>query len=62
MRRSATARPAAGRTTLAERESQFDESPSIDLSGLSPQTTYCFVVAVTDEAGNETLADNAGQA
>jgi len=44
-----------------ERETQLGESPAVELSGLSPQTTYCFMVALTDEAGNEALADNAGQ-
>jgi subtilisin family serine protease len=34
---------------------------SILLRGLAPQTQYYFVVALTDEAGNETLADNDGQ-
>lgn len=43
------------------RETQLGDSPAIELSGLSPQATYCFTVALTDEAGNETLADNAGR-
>ncbi len=51
----------SGFYNLAKRETLAGESHDIDLTGLSPQTTYCFVVAVTDEAGNETLADNAGQ-
>jgi hypothetical protein len=45
-----------------ERESQIGESSYIELSGLNSRTTYYFVVAATDEAGNETLANNAGQA
>jgi subtilisin family serine protease len=34
---------------------------SIPLRGLAPQTQYYFVVALTDEAGNEAVADNNGQ-
>jgi hypothetical protein len=46
---------------LVARELQFAESLSIELSGLNSQTAYYFAVAVTDEAGNETLANSAGQ-
>jgi hypothetical protein len=47
---------------LIERTGGSHEQHSIMLRGLSPQARYCFVVALTDEAGNETLADNNGQA
>lgn len=43
-----------------ERESQFFESPNIGISGLRPRTAYYFEVVLTDEAGNVTLANNAG--
>ena len=46
---------------LTKRETLVNDLHKIDLTGLSPQTTYCFVVALIDEAGNETLADDAGQ-
>jgi len=34
---------------------------SIQLSGLTAPAQYWFVVAITDEAGNRTLADDNGQ-
>lgn len=43
-----------------ERGWQFSESPDIELSNLRSRTTYYYEVAVTDEAGNVTLANNAG--
>lgn len=46
---------------LTEGETQLGELHSIDVSDLSTQTRYYFVVSLTDGAGNETLADNAGQ-
>jgi hypothetical protein len=36
-------------------------SHSITLTGLSPDTTYYFAVASTDEAGNQAMADNNGE-
>jgi hypothetical protein len=50
-----------GPYSLIQRGQQLGESSTIELSGLSPRTSYYFVVAATDEAGNETLANNAGQ-
>ncbi len=46
---------------LVKSGTQLGTLHNIDLSGLSTQTTYYFVVALTDEAGNAALADNAGQ-
>lgn len=46
---------------LMKSESRLSELHSINLNGLSPQTTYHFVLAVTDEAGNEAVLDNVGQ-
>jgi hypothetical protein len=46
---------------LTKGESRLGDLHSINLNGLSPQTTYHFVIAVTDEAGNEAVLDNAGQ-
>jgi len=54
-------RTRGGPYSLVTRQPQLAESPNIELSGLSAQATYYFIVSVTDEAGNETLATNAGQ-
>jgi hypothetical protein len=42
---------------LVQKSAQLSESHSIDLRNLMPQTKYCFLVTVTDEAGNETSSD-----
>ncbi|MEN6427016.1 MAG: S8 family peptidase [Phycisphaerales bacterium] len=44
-----------------ESETQLSELHGVDVSRLNTQTTYYFVVVLTDAAGNETLADDAGQ-
>jgi hypothetical protein len=46
---------------LIERSATLSDRHSISLHGLTPQTRYYFVVALTDEAGNGALADNNGQ-
>ena len=55
-------RIAAGPYDLIESEAESGELHTIDISGLSTQTKYYFVVGLTDGAGNETLANDAGQA
>lgn len=44
-----------------QKDPALSEQHSIPLRGLAPETQYYFVVAITDEAGNEALADNNGQ-
>lgn len=44
-----------------QRDPVWSEQHSVQLRGLSAQTRYYLVVAITDEAGNEALADNDGQ-
>jgi len=39
----------------------FSDQHSVQLNGLTPPAKYFFVVALTDEAGNEALADNDGR-
>ncbi len=52
---------AAGPFVSIQKDLAFSEQHSIPLRGLAPQTQYYFVVAMTDEAGNEAVADNNGQ-
>jgi hypothetical protein len=52
---------AAGPFLSIQKDPALSEQHSISLRGLAPQTQYYFVVALTDEAGNEALADNNGQ-
>jgi subtilisin family serine protease len=44
-----------------QRDLVLSEQHSVQLRGLTPGTQYYLVVAITDEAGNEALADNDGQ-
>ena len=44
-----------------QRDAGVSERHSIDLHGLTPPAQFYFVVALTDEAGNEAVADNNGQ-
>ena len=44
-----------------QRDPALNDQHSIQLRGLTPLTQYYFVVAITDEAGNEVVADNNGQ-
>jgi subtilisin family serine protease len=44
-----------------QKDPALSEQHSIALRGLAPETQYYFVVAITDEAGNEAVADNNGQ-
>jgi len=44
-----------------EKDSGLSEQHSIQLHGLTLQTRYYLIVAITDEAGNEAVADNGGQ-
>jgi hypothetical protein len=44
-----------------QKDPPLSEQHSIQLRGLAPQTQYYLVVALTDEAGNEAVADNDGQ-
>ncbi len=46
---------------LAKSESRLDELHSINLSNLNSQTTYYFIIAVTDEAGNAAVLNHGGQ-
>ena len=46
---------------LIEKGSDLSDRHRIELRRLVPQTRYCFVVALTDAAGNETIADDGGQ-
>jgi hypothetical protein len=46
---------------LLEKAPGLREQHHIELRRLTPQTPYYFVAALTDEAGNETVADNEGQ-
>jgi thermitase len=55
------AKISGGPYDLTKNESGLGELHSIRLNGLSPQTAYYFVIAVTDEAGNKAVLDNAGQ-
>jgi subtilisin family serine protease len=45
---------------LTAGDGELGERHSIKLMGLALQAEYRFVVALTDEAGNETIADNGG--
>ncbi len=46
---------------LTATSSQLSDLPSVEIRDLSAGTTYYFVLSLTDEAGNETLADDGGQ-
>jgi subtilisin family serine protease len=50
----------AGPFLSIQKDPVLNERHSIQLRGLAPQTQYYFVVAITDEAGNEAVADNDG--
>jgi subtilisin family serine protease len=52
---------ATGPFVSTQKDPALSEQHSIPLRGLAPQTRYYFVVAITDEAGNEAVADNNGQ-
>ncbi|MGE5294265.1 MAG: hypothetical protein ACM3VT_05500, partial [Solirubrobacterales bacterium] len=45
----------------AKGELRLSDLHSISLTGLSAQTTYYFTIALTDEAGNAAVLDDAGQ-
>ncbi len=51
---------ATGPFVSIQKDPALSEQHSIPLRGLARQTQYYFVVAITDEAGNEALADNNG--
>lgn len=44
-----------------QKDPAWSTQHSIQLRGLAPQTQYYFVVGITDEVGNEAVADNNGQ-
>ncbi len=46
---------------LIEKGSDLSDRHRIELRRLVPQTRYCFIVALTDAAGNEAIADDGGQ-
>lgn len=46
---------------LTATSSQLSDLPSVEIRDLNAGTTYYFVLSLTDEAGNETVADDAGQ-
>ncbi len=50
----------AGGPYLTQRDSGWSDHHTIELHGLDVQTRYRFIVAITDEADNTTLADNDG--
>jgi hypothetical protein len=52
---------AGGPFISIQRDPALSTQHSISLRGLAHQTQYYFVVAITDEAGNEAVADNNGQ-
>ncbi len=45
---------------LIQRDFGWGDHHTVELHGLDVQTAYHLVVAITDEAGNTTLADNNG--
>ncbi len=50
----------AGGPYLIQRDFGWGDHHIVELHGLDVQTRYSFIVAITDEAGNTTLADNDG--
>jgi len=53
---------AAGPYDRMQRDPAWTDRHSINLPDLAPNVPYYFVLALTDEAGNETLAGDNGQA
>ncbi len=52
---------ATGPFVSIQKDPALSEQHRIQLRGLARQTQYYFVVGITDEAGNEAVADNNGQ-
>jgi subtilisin family serine protease len=54
-------RTMGGPLTLRAKDPNLSDRHAIRLAGLTLRAKYYFIIVVTDEAGNERIADNAGQ-